>query len=123
VNAAAVIVRDGTVLLALRPSTGLLGGLWEFPNAPVVADPASALAPALEAAYGLKVRPGPALGTVRHAYTHFKVIVHVFACQAESVPADLTWAAVASLAEYPMGKVNRQIAAWLGLRQPGLDAP
>lgn len=110
VHAAAVIVRDGKVLLSLRPSAGLLGGLWEFPNAPVGEEPSVELAPAIEAAYGLKARPGPALGTVRHAYTHFKVIVHVFGCEAESVPEALTWAAVASLSDYPMGKVDRQIA-------------
>ena len=32
VHAAGVIVKDGKVLLAKRPSKGLLGGMWEFPN-------------------------------------------------------------------------------------------
>ncbi len=32
IHAAGVIVRDGRVLLAQRPSEGLLGGMWEFPN-------------------------------------------------------------------------------------------
>ena len=32
VLAAAVIVKNGRVLLAKRPSKGLLGGMWEFPN-------------------------------------------------------------------------------------------
>lgn len=123
VHAAAVMVRGGAVLLARRPSSGLLGGLWEFPNARVGADPALELPPALEAAYRLKVRTGPALGTFRHAYTHFKVIVHVFSCQAESAPENLTWAAVASLADYPMGKLDRQIAAWTASKHPSLVAP
>jgi A/G-specific adenine glycosylase len=122
VHAAVAIVRGGDVLLARRPSTGLLGGLWEFPNAAVSTDPAAGLAPALEAAYGLKVQPGPSLGVVRHAYTHFKVVVHVFACQAESIPVHLTWAAVASLADYPMGRVDRQIAGRIASQPLPLDA-
>ena len=36
VHAAAVIVQKGKVLLAQRPSKGLLGGMWEFPNTRVV---------------------------------------------------------------------------------------
>jgi hypothetical protein len=96
--------------------------MWEFPNAAVSADPATELAPALEAAYGLLVRPGPALGIVRHAYTHFKLVMHVVACRAVSIPGNLTWAAVASLAEYPMGKVDRQIAGWIASQYLPLDA-
>ena len=40
VHAAAVIIKRGRVLLAKRPSKGLLGGMWEFPNAAVTGDPA-----------------------------------------------------------------------------------
>lgn len=112
VHAAGVIVRRGKVLLAQRPSKGLLGGMWEFPNGRVGDDPAGELAQALEAGYRLKVRRKEALDIVQHAYTHFKVTVHTFRCDllGMSDSPDLKWVAVRDLAEYPMGKVDRRIA-------------
>jgi A/G-specific adenine glycosylase len=115
IHAAGVIMRRGKVLLAQRPSRGLLGGMWEFPNGRVNGDPAKGLAEALKTGYRLEVRGKDALGVVRHAYTHFKVVVHVFACAlvAESERANLKWIPVKKLDDYPMGKVDRQIAQML----------
>jgi A/G-specific adenine glycosylase len=112
VYAAGVIVRQGKVLLARRPSRGLLGGMWEFPNGRVLGDPAEALDQALERGYRLKVRRGEALVVVQHAYTHFKVTVHAFRCELleMSAVAGLEWVAMEVLGQYPMGKVDRRIA-------------
>lgn len=112
VHAAAVIVREGRVLLAQRPSEGLLGGMWEFPNGPVAGDPAEGLAQAVETGYGFQVQAGEAVGTVQHAYTHFKITVHAFCAEAAHVPRcpNLQWVPIAELENYPMGKVDRQIA-------------
>ena len=112
IHAAAVIVKRGKVLLARRPSKGLLGGMWEFPNGPVSGDPGRGLAEALSSAYGLSIRAGEPLGEVRHAYTHFTVSVHAFQAEALSVPRnkDLKWVRLDKLSSYPMGKVDRQIS-------------
>ncbi len=112
VHAAGVIVRRGRVLLARRPPQGLLGGMWEFPNGRVDADPAGELAQVLETGYRLKVQRNEALGVVQHAYTHFKVTVHAFRCELVKMPdaPGLKWVAVGELWEYPMGKVDRRIA-------------
>jgi A/G-specific adenine glycosylase len=56
VHAAAVIVQRGRVLLAQRPSDGLLGGMWEFPNGRVDGDPAAGLPRALKTGYRLGIR-------------------------------------------------------------------
>src|SRR5512147_2512180 len=48
VHAAGVIIERSRVLLAQRPSKGLLGGMWEFPNGRVNGDPARGVAKALE---------------------------------------------------------------------------
>jgi A/G-specific adenine glycosylase len=106
------------VLLAKRPSQGLLGGMWEFPNGRVEGNPAEELGSALEAGYGLKVRRGAALGVVQHAYTHFRVTVHVFRCELASMPdkESLKWVKLEALEDYPMGKVDRQIARKLHVR-------
>jgi A/G-specific adenine glycosylase len=116
IHAAAVIVGQvdnlPSVLLALRPSKGLLGGMWEFPNGRVNADPIRELPKTINAAYKLRVKRKAALGVIQHAYTHFKVTVHAFRCEAVSIPADKTlkWARIGDLDDYPMGKVDREIA-------------
>ena len=134
VHAAAVIVRpDGResspnaenssqVLLAQRPSTGLLGGMWEFPNGRVEAgqDPARALAKVLKTGYDLRVGVNRKilLGVFHHGYTHFKVTVHAFVCEpdADLVTKNLKWIAVKNLHDYPMGKIDRQIADAIAVR-------
>jgi len=148
IHAAGVVVRRignppyKEVLLAQRPSKGLLGGMWEFPNGRVNENPAKELAKVLKTGYSLKVRleprqnspaarasaPGTGerrdsvrmsrsrseenIGVFQHAYTHFKVIVHAFRCELLSDPndANLKWVALDELDDYPMGKIDRQIA-------------
>lgn len=112
IHAAGVIIERGSVLLSQRPTDGLLGGMWEFPNGRVNDDPAKELVKALNAAYRLTVRRKEALGVIQHAYTHFKVTVHTFRCRSVSIPKkiNLKWVRVTELDDYPMGKVDRQIA-------------
>ncbi len=112
IHAAAVIVERGRVLLSQRLAEGLLGGMWEFPNARVDQDPAAELEKALKSASRIQVKRGEALGIVSHAYSHFKVTVHAFRCESISIPKDknLKWVKIAELEDYPMGKVDRQIA-------------
>ena len=129
IHAAAVIVQRGKVLLSQRPSKGLLGGMWEFPNGRVNGDPAAGLPKALKMGYNLRlgvipnsraersqgVRQHNSLGIVQHGYSHFSVTVHVFQCQLLSTPREtnLKWVSLNSLDEYPMGKIDRQIANML----------
>jgi len=103
------------VLLSKRPSNGLLGGMWEFPNGRVKGNPAYGLEAALETGYRLKVKRNEALGTVKHAYTHFRVTVHAYRCELVSITEkeNLKWVGLKELEQYPMGKVDRQIARML----------
>lgn len=120
IHVAAVILRRGRVLLAQRPSEGLLGGMWEFPNGRVNGDPAAELPGALKASYNLRLRVKRGSGArrkkslriVEHGYSHFSVEVHVFLCELISMPREtkLRWVSLNSLQEYPMGKIDRQIA-------------
>jgi len=115
IHAAGVIVNKGKVLLAQRPAKGLLGGMWEFPNGRVDGDPAGELVKVLESGYSLKVQRKEALGVVQHTYTHFKVTVHVFRCVFSSKVKErnLKWVSVRVLGDYPMGKIDRQIAGMI----------
>ena len=119
VHAAAVIVAQvdnlRKVLLAQRPSSGLLGGMWEFPNGRVDQSPAEELAKVLKSEYSLRLRAKrkvQEVGVFQHAYTHFKVTVHAFMGELVSDPKaeNLKWVALKDLGDYPMGKLDRQIA-------------
>jgi len=115
VHTAGVILRNGKVLLAQRPSNGLLGGMWEFPNGRVSDNPSEELAEVLKSSYSLQLgakRKIQEVGIFQHGYTHFSVTVHAFVCELTSIPKgkNLKWVALKDLSTYPMGKIDRQIA-------------
>jgi A/G-specific adenine glycosylase len=116
---AAVIQRAEQVLIARRPENGLLGGLWEFPGGKVQPgeDLASCLQREICEELDVQIQVGAHLGVYRHAYTHFRVTLHAFRCKLlngdEPKPLEasgLHWAALDELADFPMGKIDRQIS-------------
>lgn len=118
---AAVIRRDGQVLIGKRPPDGLLGGLWEFPGGKLEPgeQPESGLRREVREELGVEVEVVRSLGTYRHAYTHFRVTVQAFYCNLLAGEprglhhSALAWSDVRSLSDYPMGKVDRLIAEQL----------
>lgn len=118
---AGVVRRDSKVLIARRPPRGLLGGLWEFPGGKLEAsdqDIQACIRRELIEELNLKVTVAELVGVYSHAYTHFKVTVHAYFCEAETgediaETADLKWALPADLDTYAMGKVDRRIAKQL----------
>jgi A/G-specific adenine glycosylase len=118
-HAAGVIMRNGSVLLAKRPSEGLLGGMWEFPNGRVTGDPLEGLAEALKTGYHFRLRKSrrsspnqEALAVVEHGYTHFSVSTYVYRCELASMPEseNIKWVLLKDLDDYPMGRIDRRIA-------------
>jgi A/G-specific adenine glycosylase len=117
---AAVIRRDGLVLLSQRPADGMLGGLWEFPGGTqedTDTDLAACLQREIREELGVEIKVDAPFGVYKHAYTHFKITLHAFLCEivgkAEPQPLDsdgLVWAGLTDLMDYPMGKVDRRIA-------------
>ena len=115
---AGVLERDGQILIAHRPSKGLLGGLWEFPGGKQQEgeDLPACLQRELREELGVEVAIGAEMGQYRHAYTHFHVTLHAFRCRLVSgepqpfIASELRWVAPAGLNEFPMGKIDRQIA-------------
>ena len=108
--AVGVIYRDDAVLLTQRQLEGLLGGLWEFPGGQLGEgeSPETACVRHIADVVNLSVTNVRYLARVRHAYTHFKVVVDVFQCdyQAGEVvlkgPRDAKWVKVSALREYPL---------------------
>jgi len=115
---AAVIQRNGHVLITRRPEKGLLGGMWEFPGGKLQEneDLTACLRREIQEELGADVRVADLLGIYRHAYTHFRVTLHAFRCSLEEgeprpiEASDLRWVAPSDLQGFPMGKIDRQIA-------------
>ena len=116
---AAVIERNGKVLIAQRPQQGLLGGLWEFPGGKQQPEETlpDCLMREITEELGVSVDIGSSFGVYRHAYTHFRVTLHAFCCNlaegSQPQPLqvqELRWVYPVELMDYPMGKIDRQIA-------------
>ena len=115
---AAILHRNGHVLIARRRSEGLLGGLWEFPGGKQEAgeDLPACLRREIMEELGVSIEVGPELGVFRHAYTHFRVTLHAFECflvngePAALDASEIRWVRLPDLQDYPMGKIDRQIA-------------
>jgi A/G-specific adenine glycosylase len=115
---AAVIRRDGKVLVARRPSEGLLGGLWEFPGGKLEAGEslAEGLRREIREELDAWIRVGEPFGVFKHAFTHFKITLHAFLCELEDgepqavEASEIKWVEIRELNNFPMGKVDRQIS-------------
>ncbi len=125
VTAAVIQKEDGqqekNVLLARRPSHGLLGGMWEFPGGKLQEgeDLPACLKREICEELGVDISVGEPFGIYQHAYTHFRVTLHAFLCTLpDGTPhaleaSELRWVKPAELGAYPMGKIDRQIASRL----------
>ncbi|MEW6260994.1 MAG: A/G-specific adenine glycosylase [Thermodesulfobacteriota bacterium] len=121
----AVFVRDdGRILLMKRPSEGLLGGLWEFPNVEI--DEAMSFEDgvrllcegwAANASASSCCRP---IGVVRHAYTHFKVVAEVFQMDLTGDPTGRKkseiwdWVDRNRMDPYPLSKLTHKVLRRMG---------
>lgn len=125
--AAAILRRGDSVLIAHRHSKDLLGGMWEFPGGSIEDGESleECLRREIGEELGAQLRVEAPFGVYQHAYTHFKVTLHAFLCHlADSSPepqplaaSELRWVPPAQLGDFPMGKIDRQIANRL-LREP-----
>jgi len=75
-----VLLHQGSVLLERRPSTGIWGGLWVFPE----------LVSGLPEAFcrkvlGCEVKQSQRLPEIEHGFTHFKLRVQPFRCTVRKI--------------------------------------
>jgi A/G-specific adenine glycosylase len=115
---AAILRQNGLVLIARRPSKGLLGGLWEFPGGKLEAGEshAEALVREIREELGVEVAATEKLGVYKHAYTHFKVTLQAWFAELQGEQpvaleaSELRWVKFEDLGDYPMGKIDRAIS-------------
>ena len=85
---AALAERADKLLIVRRLPRGLLGGLWEMPSGEVLdgEDSARGLIRHLRENLGLGCEVGPHLVDAKHAYSHFRITVHVYRCTVHGEP-------------------------------------
>ncbi len=115
--AAAVIRRNGRILIAQRPLDGMLGGLWEFPGGK--RKPGETLEACLRREIAeelrLEIEVGDRITAVKHAYTHFRITLHAFECRVVSGEpkaigvADFKWVRPGELDRFAFAVTDRKI--------------
>ncbi|MCP4683260.1 MAG: (deoxy)nucleoside triphosphate pyrophosphohydrolase [Desulfobacterales bacterium] len=80
--AAALIRKDGKILVSKRPEGSHLEGLWEFPGGKQEQDETlkDCLEREIEEELGLKVKADKTLFTVDHEYDSKSISLHIMSC-------------------------------------------
>jgi len=123
-----VIFKDDRVLITRRKAEGLLGGLWEFPGGKIKQGESAEAAciREIKEEVNLKVRIDSHLTRVKHAYTHFRIIMEVFCCRYVSGKVKLhgptahRWIRIEEYKNYPFPKANHKFIPLLEQKQ-GFD--
>ena len=113
------VLRDpcGRIFIQKRAPHGLLGGLWELPGGKAEdgeSSPDTCLRE-LREELGVDVEVGRVLGTVEHAYSHFRITLRAHACKviagkpvsSEGLPTK--WVPPDELHKYAFPRANRRI--------------
>ncbi|MGE4488404.1 MAG: A/G-specific adenine glycosylase [Kiritimatiellales bacterium] len=117
VGAAVTMNRKGEVLIAQRREGDMLAGLWEFPGGKQ--EPGETIeeciARELKEELGINVEVGDFLMTVKHAYSHFTMTMHVYFTKIISGRprpihcADYCWVKVPDLGKFAYSKADLQV--------------
>ena len=113
---AAVIHKGDRVLITQRKPEGLLGGLWEFPGGKIQVNetPEQACVRAIREETNLLIEPTECLTRVKHAYTHFKIVMDVFHCHYRSgevvlnEAVDYRWITPDQIDQFPFPRSNHK---------------
>ena len=115
--AAGVVRRRGRILIDRRRPDAMLGGLWEFPGGKVRRGEAlpAAVRREVREEVGIDVEVGERIAAVDHAYSHFRITLHAFACRhlagrARPLACDACkWVLPGELDAYAFPRANRRI--------------
>jgi len=117
IGVAVIWNQQGEILIDRRLQEGLLGGLWEFPGGKIEAEETipACIEREIQEELGITVEVGNHLITINHAYTHFRVTLHVHHCrylEGEPQPIEceeVRWVKPEKLSEFPFPKANTRI--------------
>jgi A/G-specific adenine glycosylase len=118
--AAALVEKEGRVLLVRRAEGRLMGRMWEVPQTSLESRGLVDLARELQERHGLELTPGPLVARGRHAITFRRIRLEAYRARLRrEPPADgerFLWATPGEIASLPVSSLTRKV-----LR--GLDAP
>jgi len=79
---AAIIPRNGKILITQRPADKKLGNFWEFPGGKIEAEesPQEALRRELREELDIRIEVGPLVAKVLHQYDWGVVEIHAYQC-------------------------------------------
>ena len=113
---AAVIERDESFLLTLRPAGSHLEGHWEFPGGKCHASEthAEALRRELYEELDIVLDVGPLLHSVTHTYPERTVQLHFYRCEFEGeakpmLGQEMRWVSRADLASLPFPEADAEL--------------
>jgi adenine-specific DNA glycosylase len=118
--AAALVEREGRVLLVRRPEGKLLGRMWEVPQTSLESKGLADLASELRERHGLRVVPGALAVRARHAITFRRITLEGYRTRLVGAPpADperVVWATPEEVDALPVSSATKKLLA--GLRAP-----
>jgi A/G-specific adenine glycosylase len=125
--AAGVIWRGDQLLISKRHTDDLLGGLWELPGGTRESGETleECLVREVREELGIEIAVGDLMMAVRHAYTHFRVTIHVFHCRYLSGQpqalgcADWRWVRPDELDDFAFPAADRRIISSLRRNRRG----
>ena len=85
-----LLFQDGKIALRKRPDTGLLAGLWEYPNLPESLDEAGALLALAQ--LGLSAESIAPAGGAKHIFTHIEWDMKGYFAEVRGESDGLIWA-------------------------------
>jgi len=119
--AAALVERDGRVLLVRRAEGRLMGRMWEVPQTSLEARGLPDLARELLSRHGLAVLPGALVGRARHVVTFRRIRVEAYRArlrrQPPPDPERYRWVALPEVSSMPVSSMTRKILRGLASRQ------
>lgn len=122
--AAALVEREGRVLLVRRPEGRLLGRMWELPQTGLEST-AVDLVRELRERHGLEIRCGPLVARARHAITHRRIALLGYRARLTRRPAEdperFRWAAPEEIAALPVSSMTRKLLKSAGSPQLPLE--
>lgn len=120
--AAGVVRKNGKILIARRLENGLLGGLWEFPGGKKEAGESlkETLRREVAEELGVRISVGGELGSVKHAYTHFRIRLTLFDCRYQSGRpralgcSNFRWVRPKEISQYAFPAANKKLFDTIG---------
>jgi A/G-specific adenine glycosylase len=109
------------ILIDRRKAEGLLGGLWEFPGGKIEPEETveDCIKREIKEELDIDIEVGEHLISINHAYTHFRITLHVHYCrhlsgEPQTLECDeIRWVTLDEIDQYPFPKANTKIIAAL----------